>query len=158
MLGENEIEKIDETVENMRVREYRITKKDKLDYGLIERLANLQCTNAEIAYAIGVHPVVFCNWKKKDEQLVEALETGYATGKISLRRAQMDIALPRKEEGYNGNASMLIWLGKNVLNQSDKLKVGGDGDQPINIKLGWGDLPKPEENNKSEDDVNENED
>lgn len=34
-------------------------------------------------------------------------------GKISLRRAQMKAAL-------NGNASLLIWLGRNCLGQTDK--------------------------------------
>lgn len=44
-------------------------------------------------------------------------------GKVSLRRRQYEIAT-------NGNVSMLIWLGKQWLNQTEKPAVPENKDEP----------------------------
>jgi len=84
-----------------------------IDYNIVEKLATIQCTDYEIAYAIGYSKRGFTKRKKNDEELVLALEKGRSGGQISLRRAQFAAAI----EGRN--PAMLIWLGKQMLHQSD---------------------------------------
>ncbi len=48
-------------------------------------------------------------------------------GKIALRRKQYEVAI-------SGNVSMLIWLGKNYLNQADKQEISGNAENPITIQ------------------------
>lgn len=104
-------------------------KKAVLDYVMIEKLASLGCTEYEIAYAIGYTPQHFSTIKKKDQLLREAIDRGSNTIKVAIRRAQLKVALP--EGDYNGNVSMLIWLGKQYLRQSDHLKLSGDEEEPL---------------------------
>jgi hypothetical protein len=72
----------------------------------VERLAALSATDREIAEFVGINEDTL-RYNFKDQ-----LAKGRAEVKISLRRAQIDLAL-------KGNAVMLIWLGKNILGQSD---------------------------------------
>ena len=72
----------------------------------IYELASIGCTDREIA-----------RWFDVDENTLrynfsDILEKGREDLKHSLRRAQIKSAL-------GGNATMLIWLGKNILGQSD---------------------------------------
>lgn len=72
----------------------------------IERLAALACTDRDIAEFVGINEDTL-RYNFKDQ-----LAKGRAEVRISLRRAQIDLAL-------KGNAVMLIWLGKNILGQTD---------------------------------------
>jgi hypothetical protein len=54
----------------------------------------------------------------------QVYEMGIGRGKMSLRRAQMDLAL-------GGNATMQIWLGKQLLAQRDNLELTGANSGPI---------------------------
>jgi hypothetical protein len=83
----------------------------------LEQLASLQCTQPEIAAFFGVSLQAVEKQLAKPE-FREPYEKGLKTGLISLRRAQMQAALA-------GNATMLIWLGKQLLGQSDKLQHAG---------------------------------
>lgn len=78
----------------------------KLDEKLIEELAALNCTVNEIA------AVCKCSNDTLERNYMEAIEAGRLRGKSSLRRAQWAAA---KE----GNPTMLIWLGKQLLGQRD---------------------------------------
>lgn len=72
----------------------------------VEDLASIGCNNKEIADWFGVDDSTLAyNFKYE-------LEKGRANLKQSLRRAQLKVAL-------GGNAVMLIWLGKNILGQTD---------------------------------------
>lgn len=72
----------------------------------VEHQASLGCTDSEIAKYFGV----------KDDTLrrhfSEYLIKGRHNLKTSLRQAQLRVAL-------EGNPTMLIWLGKNLLSQND---------------------------------------
>ena len=99
----------------MRKRGQPIPREPKeLDYKAIRSLAEIACTDREIAAVVGLSPEWLCKRKDKDKQLKEAIETGRELGKKSLRRWQWDKA---KE----GNVTMLIWLGKQMLEQRDRL-------------------------------------
>ena len=87
----------------------------------VYKLAQIGCKNQEIA-----------DWFSIDENTLtynfsEELRKGRESLKQSLRRAQIKLAL-------NGNAVMLIWLGKNILGQSDSPL-----DSEANAPLPWRD-------------------
>jgi hypothetical protein len=91
----------------------------------LEKLCALQCTQAEIASWFGVsRPTV--ERRAQEPEYREAMERGYARGRISLRRKQMQLA-------EQGNATMLVWLGKQYLGQKDigqAQLTGPDGGPP----------------------------
>ena len=75
---------------------------------MIVILAEIQCTQQEIAHVMGVSVDVI----KKTENL-DLIANGKSQGKVKLRRAQYRKAVDE------GNPTMLIWLGKNTLGQSE---------------------------------------
>jgi hypothetical protein len=77
----------------------------------LEKLCALQCTQAEIAdwFGVGSAPI---ERRLQRPEYREVMERGYARGRISLRRKQMQLA-------EQGNPAMLIWLGKQYLGQRD---------------------------------------
>jgi predicted DNA-binding protein (UPF0251 family) len=83
---------------------------------LVRTLAGLQCTQAEIAAALGINQDTVTRIKQEDERFSDAIITGREFGKTSLRRMQF-------KNAKNGNAAMQIWLGKQILNQSDKQEL-----------------------------------
>jgi len=82
--------------------------KIELDLDQIQRLAEIQCTQKEIAYIMGVSVETI------SRNYMDAVELGKANGKLALRRAQWRNAVEKD------NVTMQIWLGKNVLKQSDQ--------------------------------------
>lgn len=84
----------------------------------LEKLCRLQCTQEEIAafFGITVSAVEKAGRKKKYR---DVMERGRSEGRMSLRRAQFKLAC---EEG---NATMQIWLGKQLLGQQDKITHDG---------------------------------
>lgn len=98
----------------------------KIDYKQVEQLAAIQCTDEEIAAVLGVERSTIKRRKKDDDEFCTAYKKGQQRGKASLRRMQFKAA-----EG--GNATMLIWLGKQYLGQSDKTQheLSGPGGGPI---------------------------
>lgn len=93
--------------------------KKEIDWKLFEELCHIQCTETEIAAVLGM-----CRDTLEDkvkEQYGSSFSTVYKQkregGKTSLRRAQWLTATESK------NAIMQIFLGKNMLGQSDKQEV-----------------------------------
>ena len=78
----------------------------------VEKLGRLQCTNSELAAYFGMTERQIINRRAKDPELDEAFKRGANAGRISLRREQFRAAL-------DGDRTMLVWLGKNVLGQRD---------------------------------------
>lgn len=97
--------------------------KIEINYGDVERLGRIQCTQEEIASIMDVS----INRLRGDDKFLEAHKKGLENGKSSLRRAQFKAAL-------GGNATMLVWLGKQLLGQKDKHEHTGEGGGPIEIK------------------------
>ena len=81
-----------------------------------ESLCNLQCTLDEIAGFFKCSSDTIERWCKRtyNESFAEAYKKHSQNGRISLRREQWKLA-------QKGNASMLIWLGKQYLGQSEKI-------------------------------------
>ena len=77
-----------------------------VDENIVFELARLMCTNKEIASVLRIsHDTIERRYK-------EVLEEGRADAKVGLRREQFRKAM-------EGNVQMLIFLGKQYLNQSD---------------------------------------
>jgi predicted transcriptional regulator len=74
----------------------------------VRRLAEIQCTQNEIAHVMGISKSTLKN------HLLAEIDQGKSYGKVKLRRAQYNKAV---EEG---NPTMLIWLGKQLLGQADQ--------------------------------------
>lgn len=90
-----------------------------IDAKLVEQLASIQCTDEEIAAICGVSHDTLLRRKNDDPVFLEAIEQGRAKGRVSLRRMQWKAAT-------TGNPTMLIWLGKQLLGQRDKIEEATD--------------------------------
>lgn len=102
--------------------------KPKLDYSealvtQIRSLGKIQATVEEIASVLQVAERTLQNFFTTYPDVKDAHETGKAEGRASLRRAQFAKAL-------GGDATMQIWLGKQLLGQREpvrQLEVGKPG-------------------------------
>lgn len=85
--------------------------KKEIDYVTVEKLANIQCTQDEIASFVGISARTL----QRDEKFMEIFNRGRENGKMSLRRMQWKHA--------EKSASMAIFLGKQYLGQRDNVEV-----------------------------------
>lgn len=83
----------------------------------VYKLASLHCNYQEIADWFEI-PRETLKYNFRD-----IIQKAYSETNQRLRRAQIDVAL-------KGNAVMLIWLGKQMLGQSDT-PVGSENNQPL---------------------------
>ena len=84
-------------------------KKYKIDTEQVKKLATLGCTNKEMADFFG------CSADLLEKSYSEFLTKGRAEQKMRLRQLQWRAC-------ENGNVSMLIFLGKNMLGQQDRIE------------------------------------
>ena len=90
----------------------------------LERLSRLNCTMPEISAYFDIPLRTLEDKFANEVDVRKAIEKGRATGKLSLRRRQIQIM----EE--TNNPTMAIWLGKQLLGQTDKQEII----QEINIE------------------------
>jgi hypothetical protein len=81
-----------------------------IDPHLVEELAGLGCKNKEIAVLLG------CSTDTLERNFAAEMEKGRENLKMSLRRWQL-------ESAKKGNVVMLIWLGKQMLGQTDRVET-----------------------------------
>lgn len=81
---------------------------------VVKRMAEIMCTNEEIADVLGVGVDLITN-DNNNAVFQAAKREGQVKGKMSLRRKQFALA--------EKNANMAIFLGKNYLDQKDKQEV-----------------------------------
>ena len=93
------------------------TPRANIDLAELEKLCQLQCTDEEIAYWFGVSTRTI-ERRRLEPEFAAVMDRGKAKGRISVRRLQMKLL----EEG---NATMGVWLGKNILGQTDQLVITG---------------------------------
>jgi hypothetical protein len=103
-----------------------------VDWPLIDRLANMQCTEEEIGYVcdVSVRTLQRHSLNEKHCSLNEYISKQTVVGKISLRRWMW-------EKAESGNVTMQIWLSKNILGYADKVEHSGAGNGPIEIIVRW---------------------
>ena len=85
-------------------------KKYNIDTHQVEQLAGFGCSNTEMASFFG------CDESLIRKSYSESIAKGRDNGKIRLRQYQWASA-------KKGNVAMLIWLGKQILEQSDKQDI-----------------------------------
>ena len=90
----------------------------EIDVDLVEKLAVIHCTNTEIAAVVG------CGEATIRRRFGGIVTKGREQGKMTLRRKQYEAAM-------GGNITMMIWLGKQILHQSDKAEVKQDQRQIV---------------------------
>lgn len=89
-----------------------------IDWDQVESMCKIQCTQEEIAAIVG------CCLDTLQDRCAKEMGVSFSEffaqkkmgGKASLRRNQWKLA-------QDGNATMLVWLGKNMLNQTDKTET-----------------------------------
>jgi hypothetical protein len=88
-----------------------------IDYQLVEDLSQIQCTQEEISQILDISSRTL----QKDEEFLRIYKKGIESGRMSLRRMQYKSAM-------NGNVTMQIWLGKQYLNQMEKMVVDNNAE------------------------------
>lgn len=82
--------------------------KKKIDIEMVRKLASIMCTYEEIAAMMNVsHDTI-------ERRFASVVKEARKRGIASLRRKQYEVAM-------GGNVTALIWLGKNYMDQSDKV-------------------------------------
>lgn len=89
----------------------------QIDSGDFQKLCGMQCTLTEIAGFFSCSEDTVERWCKREYKVTfaEAFKKYSAGGKISLRRAQFELA--------KHSAAMAIWLGRNYLGQRDHFEL-----------------------------------
>lgn len=80
--------------------------KKEIDEELLYKLAQIHCTMREMSDIIGVSQDTL------KRRYADLIDKGKSEGKMRLRRKQIEVAM-------SGNHTMLIWLGKQMLGQSE---------------------------------------
>lgn len=83
--------------------------KKVIDPEQVKALAGIGCTMIEIA------SVMKCSVDTLENRFSDVIKEGRETGRMSLRRMQWEAA-------KKGNTVMLIWLGKQLLGQKEKVE------------------------------------
>lgn len=92
--------------------------KTKIDWSRVDDMLEKQCEGTEIAGALGIHPDTFYERVKEKHKVgfSEYKQQKRESGKSLLRKKQFEVAL-------EGNTTMLVWLGKQYLQQTDKVQT-----------------------------------
>lgn len=104
-----------------------------IDQEQFEKLCGLQCTLDEFCCYFDCDDKTLEKWCKTTYKMnfSEIFKIKKGKGKISLRRKQFEVAL-------SGNPTMLIWLGRNMLGQTDKYEI----EQTVSVDDGFLDALK----------------
>jgi hypothetical protein len=102
-----------------------------IDWANVEKLCGLQCTEVEISNFLGISVDTLARACQREYRtsFAEYFAQKRGLGKVSLRRAQWQTA-------QGGNPALLIWLGKQYLDQKDKnvQEISGPGGKPIETR------------------------
>jgi len=98
----------------------------KIDADQVEKLAAINCSYAEMA------AVLDCDESTLTRRYAQAIKKGRERGRMSLKRKQYELAM-------SGNVTMLIWLGKIMLEQREParpVELTGPGGGAIDVNAG----------------------
>lgn len=101
----------------------------EIDKALFEKLCGLQCTLGEMAAFFGCSEDTIQRWAEREygKAFSAVFEQKRGAGKISLRRMQWRLA--------EKSPAMAIFLGKNLLGQSDRqgVELSGPDGGPVRV-------------------------
>ncbi len=94
-------------------------KPKEINWEIVANLCSIQCTQEEIEFITGISVRTLRDRAPKEKGVTfpEYIKEHATRGLMSLRRWQFRAA--EKQAEGKGNVSMLIWLGKNYLGQSE---------------------------------------
>jgi hypothetical protein len=100
----------------------------EIDMEELNKLCSIHCTLSEIAgwFDCSEDTIERRIREKYDRTFAEHRDKKAGKGKISLRRRQYQAAM-------EGNTTMLVWLGKNWLDQTDKQDIDINQNNPITL-------------------------
>jgi len=95
----------------------------EINWKVVDRLCGKQCTLGEISEVLGVSEDTLERATEREHEckFADYFATKRKIGHYSLRSKQFDLAM-------RGDKTMLIWLGKQYLDQRDKTEVRQDTD------------------------------
>jgi hypothetical protein len=101
-----------------------------IDWDKVDSMCKIQCTGEEIASVLDIHYDTLQTACKREKGMIfsEYLPQKAMAGKASLRRVQWKAAT-------GGNSTMMVWLGKNVLGQTDKSTIDHNVNDITGIRL-----------------------
>lgn len=104
--------------------------KKEVDYDLLNASCEIMCTGEECAALQGMDYDTLNNRLKEDKGVgfSEYYRQRSVSGKMSLRRKQYETAM-------EGDKTMLVWLGKNWLGQTDKIETEHKELPPLTINV-----------------------
>lgn len=88
----------------------------------LEKLAEINCSYEEMSSILEVDE------RTLSRNYVQVIKKGRDKGKMSLKRKQWEVAM-------GGNVSMLIWLGKQILGQTDRNEITGNLDTKAEVVI-----------------------
>lgn len=97
------------------------SKKAEIDWNEVGEYLKAQCSGVEIAEMIGIHENTLYNRCKDDLGLefVAFSQQKKSEGRQSLKKRQYALAM-------SGDKTMLVWLGKQYLDQKDRSEVNSN--------------------------------
>ena len=102
-----------------------------IDWPKVDGMCAIQCTGEEIAGVLGIGYDTLQRACKRENDMVfeDYIGQKKSGGRMSLRRKQYSTAM-------EGNPTMLVWLGKNWLGQTDKIdNTSSDGSMSPKSKI-----------------------
>lgn len=107
--------------------------KKQIDPKLVQDLAAIGCKTTEIATIVGASVDTL------DRRFAAEIEKGRSNLRASLRRWQLEAA-------KKGNVAMLIWLGKQMLGQTEKIEQTSEVKahvEAVEYVAHWGGVQEP---------------
>jgi len=108
-----------------------MSNKLKIDWDKVDKMLEAGCSGEECASALGIHSNTLYNRCKEDrgEEFVTYRAQKRASGEVKLRLKQQELAL-------EGDKTMLVWLGKQRLDQREKLDTRNTHKgEPITVNI-----------------------
>jgi hypothetical protein len=101
----------------------------QIDWDQVDKMCAIHCTGEEQAAILGVSYDTLNRACQREHEcsFAEYFKKKASHGRMSLRRKQYTAAM-------DGNTTMLVWLGKNWLGQSDQPEVEAQDLPPIVIE------------------------
>lgn len=113
--------------------------KTDIDWKRVDELLVAQCDGVGIASILGIHPnTLYLNCEQDHKMSFSAYsQQKRGEGKELLRAKQYELAL-------NGDKTMLVWLGKQYLNQREKVDNDISVSEKVQPIIEFGDEDKQE--------------
>lgn len=118
-----------------------------IDWERVDHFLTCGCSGTQTASKLGIHPETLYNnvVKKFGVGFQEYMRSKRECGEVLVKEAQFDEAVRKR------NTSMLIWVGKQLLGQSEKQEVKHEGQVPIQVVSYNGKKLEPWKDEKEKD-------